>query len=131
MEINITRFFVDADPFNYSRSQAEAGKNAGPDSWNNAVADSSSYMDLLDTPEKCAAFKSHMRDMGFSEADELDLYPHEQLVALFMQLIAGDIRESGITENSADEFAAWEERSDGGGRMFRGDDGQVYYYLGS
>lgn len=129
-QIKITKFFSEAEPFKYSHSIAEGGPTAGKDTWSAAVADANQYAYLLDTPDKCATFKEHMKGMGFSEADEMDVWPHEQLVALFVQLISGDIRESGITENSADEFAAWEARADGGGRMYRGDDGEVYYYLG-
>ena len=36
MEINITRFVTECDPFNFSASQAERGDNVGPETWSNA-----------------------------------------------------------------------------------------------
>ena len=36
MEIDITAFFENADPFEFSHSRAEGGANAGPQTWANA-----------------------------------------------------------------------------------------------
>lgn len=130
MEINITRFFVDDDHAEYSGSIMERGLNAGPETWANAKERASREPHLLNTDAERAQWRQDLIAMGFSEGEETTTDPLE-LEALLIQYIAGDIRESGITENSMDEFAAWEERSDGGGRMFRGDDGEVYYCLGT
>jgi hypothetical protein len=128
MEIKITEFFVFADPAEYSASRMELGDDAGRITWQ-AAKDAD--FQLLTNDAEREAFRNHIKDFGAWDAAEIAAMSDSDLNALFIQLIAGDIRESGMTENSADEFAAWETRSDGGGRMFRGDDGEVYYLLGS
>lgn len=127
MELRITEFFIDADPFVYSHSIAEGGPRAGAHTWQ-AAKDSD--FQLLATNDERDAFRAHIKGFGAWDAAEIAGFSDNELNALCIQLIAGDIRASGITENSADEFAAWEMRSNGGGCMSRGDDGEVYYHLG-
>jgi hypothetical protein len=50
MQINITRFFNDAAPMDYSASVAEIGQNAGKDTWRAACDDASDW-NMLDTVE--------------------------------------------------------------------------------
>lgn len=128
MEINITKFFRQAAPMDYSASVAETGKDAGPDTWRAASVDAPDYADLLDTEEKRDAFKEHMQAMGFSEAHEFATWDTDALTALFIQLISGDMREMGIGPDSTDE--EWEQGLECSGSIYRGDDGEVYYYLG-
>lgn len=138
MEINITRFFKTEAPMDYSASIAEIGKDAGPDTWRAANENASEYADLLDTEEKRDTFKAHMRDMGFSEADEFATWTNEQLTALFMQLISGDMREvpdvdmgPDMTDEDWQHYERLAEHGTVSGSIYRGDDGEVYYYLGS
>lgn len=132
IEINITRFFRDAAPMDYSASRAEIGDNAGPDTWRAACDDSADWP-MIVTEKQQEAFRAHMRDMGFSEGNEMESWDAAELNALFLQLVAGDIRESGIDTDSPD----WDEYERGAGQgayagaFYRGDDGDIYYYLGA
>lgn len=141
MELDITEFFNTAAPMDYSASVAEIGRDAGPDTWRAANDDALDYSALLDTPEKRAAFIAHLRDMGFSDGEEMAEWPTLKLVALFMQLIAGDMREAGLDADSTlDDWAHYEADASEGvvaGRIFKGDVpgnagfGRIFYYLGS
>lgn len=134
MEINITKFFRQAAPMDYSASVAELGKDAGPDTWRAANDDAPDYADLLDTEEKRDAFKEHMQAMGFSEAQEFATYTNDALTALFLQLISGDMRDAGLEGEPTDaDWLAYEARASEGrcsSAIYRGTDGEIYYYLG-
>lgn len=130
MEINITRFFRETAPMDYSASIAEIGRDAARDTWNAANENAADYSELLDTSDKVEAFKAHMQAMGFSEADEFANWTHEQLTALFMQLIAGDMREAGLDADArAADWAAYDADESVGHNLFCADDGEIYYYL--
>jgi hypothetical protein len=113
----------------YSASRAEIGDNAGADTWRAACDDAPDYP-LLDTKEKRDAFRRHMRDMGFSEANDMRDWNNLECNALYLQLIAGDIREAGL-DNADPDWEAYEADENNRGSLFRGDDGEIYYYLGS
>lgn len=130
MEINITRFFTDADHFDISGSQMEHGPDAGRITWNNA-RDAVKEFCYLDTKAKLDAMRWHLVHMGFSGAD--DVKDADELNALFLQLVAGDIREVPDMDSSCwdwDAYRGLAESGAVGGRFYRGDDGDVYYYLG-
>jgi hypothetical protein len=130
-EINITRFFADEDHFEYSASRAERGQNAGPETWANAKERAAEEPHLLTTDEAREAWRQDLHDMGFGDGEEITRDPAE-LEALFIQFVAGDIREmQSLCGDDWDEFEKLAERGTVGGRMCRGDDGEVYYYLGS
>jgi hypothetical protein len=135
MEINITSFFnSDVDMSDISGSQMEHGPDAATYTWANAHREAKSHVPpLLDTEEKLDAMRAHLKSMGFSEPGE-DQSP-EDLNALLLQCIAGDIREvcCDDEQGSANWWREYEsgcERGTYAGRMYRGDDRLVYYYLG-
>lgn len=111
MEINITRFYNEAAPMDYSASVAEIGRNAGNDTWQAAVEDSPDY-NMLDTDDKRDAFRQHVRSFGAWSDEEIAAWTDIELNALFIQLVSGDMRN-----NEAN-------------RLFIGDDMQVYYTIG-
>lgn len=128
---NITAFFSDADHFNISGSRVEHGQDAARITWNNAK-EASAEFNYLDTEAKQDAMRRHLKEMGFSEAD--DEHSPAELNALLLQCIAGDIREVPDMEPGAwdwDAYAGMCENGTLAGRMYRGDDGDVYYYIGS
>lgn len=127
MEINITRFFTDACPKDYSASCAEIGRNAGADTWRAANDDNADYM-LLTNDDEREAFKKMAQSSGFSEADNFASWPNEKLNALAIQWVSGDIREAGLDVENPD-WVAYEE-SDNAGRLFKGTDGEIYWYCG-
>ena len=132
MEINITKFFNESEPSNYSASRAERGDNAGPETWaaaNEAVSD---FL-LLDTEEKVQALRDYARGFGAWEQKEIDGWTIQECNALLIQMISGDIREVRGMSPATWDWVAYEEQAEKGsivGRIGRGSDDEIYYYLG-
>lgn len=134
MDIDVTAILVGIEPFDYSRSRAEAGDNAGRDSWNNAKRDAlSMFGDQFDRE----AFDAYFKGFGAWDAAELAAHSDEEAAALMLQFIAGDYREAeGLIdedEGSAEWWSEYERLASAGtvcGRFGRGDGGRVYYYVG-
>lgn len=123
MEINISKF-MRADPAMYSGSVAELGDNAGKITWNNAKE--SGYT-LLDTPDKLEAMRKWALSSGGWDAEEIAAWSDVEINALFIQLVAGDMREKGEST-----WAEYQEQSEAGqvsGALFKGIDGEIYYVL--
>src|SRR5881394_389204 len=93
MEINITSFVQNEDPFDYSASMAERGENSGRDTWNNAKTKAPV---LLDTPEKIEALRDYVKGFGSWDEEEIATWDDTECNALFVQLISGDMREAGM-----------------------------------
>lgn len=133
MEIDISRFFNECAPMDYSASVAEIGNNAGAYTWRAACDDSEDYM-LLDSDDKRQAFRAHVREFGAWTDAEIAAWTDTELNALFIQLISGDMRECDIgPESSPDEWADYQSRAESGdcpSNIFRADDGRIFYYLG-
>lgn len=132
MEINITSFFNEVAPRDLSASVAEIGRDAGAYTWQASMEASAETM-LLDTPEKRDAFRAWVGEAGAWSDEEIAAWDAVQLNALFLQWIAGDMREMGIDEPGADVDWAQVERLQHEGQapsnIFRADDGQVYFSL--
>jgi hypothetical protein len=131
MEIDITSFFENADPFEFSHSIAEDGPNAGPETWQAALKEGAETP-LLTTPEQLDALRDHMRGYGAWEDDEIDAWSPAECNAMFIQLISGDIREAGLEGQEIDEIDMKEYEKfceDQGGSLYFSAD-RAYYYLG-
>lgn len=134
MEIDITDFFNECAPMDYSASRAEIGDNAGADTWR-AACEAAPEWPLLDTEEKRQAFRDHVRDFGAWSDEEIAGWSDDELTALLIQLIAGDIREAGL-DTTAPDWEQYEKDCEAGqasGRLYGGPmstDGRIYYYLG-
>lgn len=136
MELNITEFFNNAAPKDYSASVAEIGQNAGAYTWRAAVDDAPDY-NFLDTDEKREEFRRYVKGFGAWNESEIAAWSDVELNALLIQMIAGDMREVPGMSGPADwDWAKYQELAEEGtisGRMFGGPmstDGQVYYYIG-
>jgi hypothetical protein len=132
MELNITRFFNEAAPMDYSASAAEIGQNAGRDTWIAACGDAPEYAEWLDTEDKRDEFRRYVKSFGAWDKEEIAAWTNDELTALLMQMIAGDIREGNLDTESPD-WEAYREMSEHGqisGHIYPGDDGQIYYYIG-
>ena len=133
MEIDITHFFEDANPFAFSRSVAEAGKDAGATSWKNALEEGA-RAPLLSTPEELDALRDYVRGFGAWSPEEIAAWSAGECNALFIQLVSDDMRE-GRLDSDPDE-SDWKEYERGAesgqcsGNIYRGDDGAIFYYLG-
>ena len=135
MEIDITALITEGDMFEFSASQAERGMNAGPETWQNAK-DEASERPIL-TADQLDEFRDYMRGFGAWEDEEIDAWDITECNALFIQSVAGDIREAeslcpGEGVGSID-WEAYRELAEAGtcsGRIYPGDDGKVYAYIG-
>lgn len=130
MEINITKFYNEACPKDYFASVAEIGANAGRDTWEAAKEDAG-FFQFLDTQEKVDAFKAFVKESGDWTWDEINSWSVRELNALFLQWVAGDIREC-LEWDVDDVWANYEEMAESGqvpSRLFRTDNGQVYFDL--
>lgn len=132
MDINITKFFNEAEPWNFSASRHERGENAGQITWSNAMEVVTEFL-LLDTAEKVQALRDHAQGFGAWSQEEIDGWTVQECNALLIQMISGDIRETPDMEQATWDWAVYEKLAEQGriaGRMFKGTDGEVYYYLG-
>lgn len=114
MDINITKFYNEAAPKDYSASVAEIGWNAGADTWRAACDDSADYM-MLDDDDKRDAFRQHVRSFGAWSDEEIAAWTDIELNALFIQFVSGDMRE-GNTDCLFidDDMQAYYTITDGG-----------------
>ena len=132
MELLITLFFQQAGFINYSASMAEIGQNAGKDTWNQACEDSADYM-LLDTEEKRQAYRKHVKAMGTWTDEEIAAWTDTELNALLLQDISAEARDAGIRTGEMMDWQEYERMSEAGqvsGRLFKGTDGEIYFYIG-
>lgn len=130
MELDITAFFNAAAPIDYSASVAEIGANAGPDTWRAACDDSADYP-ILDTEDKRDAFREFVRSSGGWTNEEIAAWSDLELNALCIQWISGDMREDGLSaETSLAEWMEYETDDSKLHRIFRAEDGRVYFYVG-
>lgn len=135
MELDITAFFNVANPIEYSASVAEIGNNAGSITWGNArEAD----FQILTTDEQREAFRAFVRESGGWDDEEIATWSDNELNALCIQWISGDMREPvgfELGPHTTDaQWADYERQCNAGqcsGRLYRGDDGQIYFYIGS
>lgn len=114
MELLITRFYNELDdPMHYSASRMELGEDAGKITWNNAVEAATEHSYLLDTTDKVEAFENYIKRFGAWDQEEIDTWSLEEKVALLIQFISAEIREA-----------------DPEGHIFKGIDGEMYFYIG-
>lgn len=132
MDINITRFYSEACPMDYSASVAEIGADAGLSTWQ-AAKDDADEWNFLDNDEKREAFRSFVQSSGGWDADEIAAWSEQELNALFIQWIAGDIREclEWDVPNVWENYREMAEAGQVSSNLYQGDDGQVYFYIGN
>ena len=131
MELDITEFFNSCVPKHYSASVAELGNDAGTITWQNALDRDAG---LLDTEEKRDAFKAYIRGFGAWDDEEIAAWSHEELNALLIQFISGDMREDRLHANMEDEEWNALDPEKSRGSIYGGPltvDGHVYFYMGS
>lgn len=135
MELNITAFFKECAPMDFSASVAEIGRDAGASTW--AAACEAETL-ILDNEEKREAFRDFVRSSGGWSDEEITAWSEKELNALCIQWIAGDMREPvgfDLGADSTDEqWADYQKQSEAGqvaGRLFRGEDGEIYFYIGN
>lgn len=137
MEIEITSLLT-LDCFELSHSRAEGGDNAGTDTWNASKAQAEETP-LLDTEEKLEAMREFARESGGWDAEEIAEWDSQEINALFLQWIAGDVREMPSKDGGrADDLSEvdWkktrkeQERGSISGNIYKSGR-RVYFYLGN
>lgn len=135
MELDITQFFATAAPRDYSASVAEIGASAGADTWRAACDDFEEYP-LLDTDEKREAFRAFVRASGGWEDTEIAAWCDAELNALCIQWVSGDMRNvpgikmgPGMNENDWRDVEDMQHKGTIPGRIFRGNDGKIYFNI--
>lgn len=131
MEINVTHMVDDADSMiELSGSQMEHGKDAARITWNNSKA-YGAESPLLKTDEEREAAREHFADYGAWSEEEIAAWSEEELQAITCQDVAAAIREAEIAHGDYAEYERLCEQGTLSGRLYRGDDGQWYFYLGT
>lgn len=132
MEINITGFFYTGQAHLYSASKVELGEDAGKITWVNALGYANEYR-MLDTEDQLEAFRQFVKETGGWTQEEMSNWTNHELNALFVQFVAGDIREAGLDKPYPDweqyEIDAMEGRVSS--RFFMSDNNQVFYDIRS
>jgi hypothetical protein len=130
MELDITHMVDDADEMpTLSGSIAELGNNAGRITWTNSIAYGQSQP-LLRTDDERDAARAHFREYGAWSEDEIAAWSEDHLQAIMCQDVAAAIREREAFD-SDEEFQQACESGEASGRIYRGDDGRWYFYLGN
>ena len=138
MEIDVTRIVEEMTPLE-TRAVSGGWWGAYPDpdvrklhAWQEALSLASKH-DVLNTPQAQGAMRAHLRGFGAWEEEELADMTTEVLMALLIQLIAGDMYEGELhAESTEEDWAKYEENGTAGRvpwNLFRGDDGRFYYDL--
>lgn len=137
MEIDITEFVRTAETHDFSASIAELGQDAGKITWGNAVREAASTQ--LITAADRPRFERWVREFGAWDDDEIGAWSLDECNALLIQYISGDLNElESLCYSDSDEFCIdWREaeklseRGTIGGNIYKGDNGRVYFYMGS
>jgi len=131
MELDITTFFNEASPMDYQASIAEIGNDAARSTWQAACDDSDDYL-MLDSEEKREEFRTYVKGFGAWSWGEICAWSDQELNALLIQMISGDIREADL-DTSEPDWEKYQKDLESGrisGRIFKGDDSHIYYYVG-
>ncbi|MCC9603491.1 hypothetical protein LOC67_23325 [Stieleria sp. JC731] len=133
MELNVTALVERAtDLIYYSASVAELGSDAGSVTWQNAV-DRSEESPLITADDQLQTARDYFAEFGAWEQTEIDAWNAHEVNALLLQFISGDIREADSLGLLSDP-AAYEREAERGtisGRLYFGDCGQWFFYVGN
>lgn len=110
-EIKITEFFK-GETWDFTGSIATHGPNAGPMTWANSKKEAASTP-LLTTEEQLDAMRSWAKETGAWDKDEIAAWDATEINALFIQLVAGDMREAGLDDIDFDDAKAWRKYEKG------------------
>lgn len=135
MEIDITSFFNNEDPAEFSASRAELGDDAGRITWGYALSRADTDP-ILTAPAQIDALRSYVKGFGAWDDEEIANWTEAECNAMFIQLISGDMRQIEnlcMADNGDVDWNKHEELAQQGqlaGNIFQGSNGRIYYYLG-
>lgn len=129
MEINITEFFNNECPSDYSASRAEIGNNAGQDTWQ--AAQECDYNFMTDATRDNV--REHFASFGAWSEDEIASWSDSELNALLIQDISSNMRDFlggfGVMADCWD-WDTYENDDTVSHRLFKGEDDEIYFYIG-
>lgn len=131
MEIEITTL-LKTDCFPLSHSIAEGGDDAARNTWRNAK-EQAKEIPLLKTPEELQAARDYFKSFGAWSGDEIAAWNDQEINALFLQFIAGDVRELGADSLEEIDWTEAEELQSNGqapSNIYKSNDGRIFFYLG-
>jgi hypothetical protein len=134
MEIDITTFFNETEPYEFSASISEMGNSAGKITWANACSRGETAP-LLTTPEQLEALRKYVKGFGAWDDEEIAAWSDAECNALFIQLVSGDMREVEslcVGDDGEVDWTKYEELAEQGttgGNLYRGDEGRIYYSI--
>ena len=129
MEIDVTHMVKNSDEMpNLSGSVAELGNSAGTITWNNSKKYGRNKP-LLTSDEMRDAARKHFAEYGAWSRDEIAAWSEDELQGIMCQDVAAAIREMEHYESDK-EYQEACERGQVSGRLYRGDNGHWYFYLG-
>lgn len=130
MEIDVTHMVEDADTMpELSGSRMEWGQDAGQFTWNNSKQYGLNHP-LLTTDNERQAARDHFKEYGAWSKDEIAAWSEEELQGITCQDVAAAIREMEMAD-SYDDYVKLCEEGTCSSRLYRGDNGRWYFYLGS
>ena len=128
MELNITELVKRDDLIYYSASAMELGQDAGKVTWENSL-DQVEENPLVSTPEEIQEVKDYFKTFGAWEKEEIQNWNSQEVNALLLQLISGDIRERESFKTENEWFEAMQE-GNVSGNIFKTENGEYFYYIG-
>ena len=91
LELNITKYFEENDPYYMSGSVANLGSDAAKFTWNNCLEASDG--ELLNSEEDCQETRNWLRSFGAWSDDEINSWTQTELEALILQHSAREINK--------------------------------------
>lgn len=140
MEIDITEIIEAGCFIDYSASVAEIGANAGAETWKASMEafDEGGLNRPLTLEEQLREARDYFATFGAWDEDEIENWSSLEVNALFLQMVAGDVREA--SPNIFEDYDSYQKDAERGtvsGRIYKGDIegdesfGRWFYYVGS
>jgi hypothetical protein len=130
MEIDVTYFVTECDPFDFSASVAERGRDAAKETWAAALA-AATARPLLETDAEREAARAYFKGYGAWDAAEIAAWTPEHLDALVIQEAASAVRElQACAPGDGIGDIDWEEAERAASGRVCCVDGAILLYLG-
>lgn len=125
LELNITDFFKTENPCDYSDSIAHSGQqNIGQITYNNALNSDYDFISPLSDTET-QELRDFFLSSGAWEKEEISNWSAQELNALLIQFISGDLQEQ--TDKNGNIYA---ENNSIANTIFQDENGGVWYSFG-
>lgn len=132
MELNITKFFNNADHWHLCNSVAVLGNNAAKITWQNAQDSSNDFTFVTESNK--SEFVDYFKQFGAWSREELENFSLVELNALLLQFISSDINDLDMFEDDNGElnWGEIESAQESGtisSNIFKSEYGEYFYYI--